>query len=335
MTLKIEITVPEDDVRGNTASGYLASALSAIGYSREPFDARSDLPPADFGIGRIARDANVHWTNSAAKGDALEPLYTTETIAGETSTSTSTSVLDEPSVQQAIAKRERGQPSPGKARRTKAEIAEDEAAQGEENYGTTAEAIETDRAEQAAAKANISSGDERIDPSIVAQDAADEAAESAAARTSGAPTLDDLRRLMGDVQRKHGMAVAAKLPGLIGKGVGELTDEELPKAISAVQFVLENGLSNVSDEPAKTEAAPVATKQELVAAMLDYALFADGQNTDHAKMPHTMEDVAVVFGKLFGAEVSKLSQVPADGYAKAIAGIAEMKSKDVFKRGGK
>ncbi|WP_146071415.1 hypothetical protein [Bosea lathyri] len=236
------------------------------------------------------------------------------------------SVLDEPSVQQAIAKRERGQPSPGKARRTKAEIAEDEAADAVDDANITTHIPPA---------LNISSGEERVDPSIVAQDAADEAAESAAARTSGAPTLDDLRRLMGDVQRKHGMAVAAKLPGLIGKGVGELTDEELPKAISAVQFVLENGLSNVSDEPAKTEATPAATKQDLVAAMLDYALFADGQNADHAKMPHTMEDVAVVFGKLFGAEVSKLSQVPADGYAKAIAGIAEMKSKDVFKRGGK
>jgi hypothetical protein len=37
MTLKIEVFVPEDDVRGGGAAKYLASALTAIGYNRQTY----------------------------------------------------------------------------------------------------------------------------------------------------------------------------------------------------------------------------------------------------------------------------------------------------------
>jgi hypothetical protein len=34
MTMKIEVTIPEDDVRAGKSAAYLASAMSAIGFGR-------------------------------------------------------------------------------------------------------------------------------------------------------------------------------------------------------------------------------------------------------------------------------------------------------------
>lgn len=48
MTLKIEVFVPEDDVRGGSAATYLASALTAIGYSRQSY------PALEQSIGRAS-----------------------------------------------------------------------------------------------------------------------------------------------------------------------------------------------------------------------------------------------------------------------------------------
>ena len=313
MTLKIEVFIPEDEVRAGCAARYLASALGALGFSRavaEPAQTSLDFRPgpeslyATEAAGGIDRSPSSAWRNP--EYDANAPLTPREDFAE--------SVMSEASVVAAVAKRVPGQPSPGKARRTKAEIAEDEAAAPAE-------------------QALISTGENRVDPDQAEdpQDAADEAAESV---FSDGPTLNDLRAAMGAVQRKHGMAVAAKLPGLIGKPLADLTDGEIPGAISSVNFVLENGISNVSGAPEEQSAkAAPATKQDLVAAMLAYALFADGQNTDHAKMPNTMKDIAFVFSKLFGADVTKLSQVPADGYDRALAGVGEMHAKNQFKRG--
>ena len=120
-------------------------------------------------------------------------------------------------------KRERGQPSPGKSRRTKAEIAEDEAA---------------DAADAAAAEAsNIRSGvEDREDPDVVngedvmnesvgpddeanaEQDAADEAAEVAAERQPDAPlSIDDVKALATEYQARYGMAAVQEDGKLIFK----------------------------------------------------------------------------------------------------------------------
>jgi hypothetical protein len=91
-------------------------------------------------------------------------------------------------------KRERGKPSPGKSRRTKEEVAEDEAA---------------DAAEQEVI-ANISTGEERIDPTSpedAAQDAEDEAAEAEAVATPEA-TADDVRAALGKYVKAYGMPAA-------------------------------------------------------------------------------------------------------------------------------
>jgi hypothetical protein len=91
-------------------------------------------------------------------------------------------------------KRERGKPSPGKSRRTKEEVAEDEVA---------------DAAEQEVV-ANISTGEERIDPTSpedAAQDAEDEATEAEAVATPEA-TADDVRAALGKYVKAYGMPAA-------------------------------------------------------------------------------------------------------------------------------
>lgn len=88
-------------------------------------------------------------------------------------------------------KRERGKPAPGRARRTKEEIAEDEAA---------------DKADAAGSSAfGISTGGDRVNPEEAAQDAADEAAEDAANRDAAKPlTLDDVKNAVGLYVTKFG-----------------------------------------------------------------------------------------------------------------------------------
>lgn len=99
--------------------------------------------------------------------------------------------------------RKRGEPSPGKKRRTAAEVAEDEAAEAAEN----------------AARQNISTGEARVDPenpeeaadseADADQDAADEAAEVEAHRDPEKPlTIDDVKAAVMAYAEKYGMPAA-------------------------------------------------------------------------------------------------------------------------------
>jgi hypothetical protein len=100
-------------------------------------------------------------------------------------------------------KRERGQPSAGRKRRTKEEIAEDEAA---------------DAADTQIVKPAISTGEERADPANPEpeveddpQDAIDEAEEVEAARDPVKPlTHDDVRAQVRDYVTKYGVAMVQK-----------------------------------------------------------------------------------------------------------------------------
>lgn len=131
--------------------------------------------------------------------------------------------------------RERGKPSHGAARRTKAEIAEDEAADkadaalraaGEETGAIVADKNLDDE------KGSISdSPEDRVDPDNpedAAQDAADEAAETAAqkAETGGKLTLDDVRTKIGGYVKLFGMDAAQKDgPTVIAMVIGESTEK--------------------------------------------------------------------------------------------------------------
>ena len=232
-----------------------------------------------------------------------------------------------------VSTRERGKPGEGRARRTKAEIAEDKAADkaDAERAAAAREAgIQTDSADDV--KAAISTGEERVGPEDseedAAQDAADEAAE-AAANKSGL-THDDLRQAVGRYQKKFGMAAAvAGVLTLLGCAIVEVPEADLEKAIAKIDNAV------AGDAPGPVDDAPAATKADLIAAMKRYALKFDGQDTNMDAMPHTMTDCPTIFGMLFGPDAKSVSTVPVDGYAKAIAGIEEAIAKDPFKRGAK
>lgn len=189
--------------------------------------------------------------------------------------------------------------------------------------------------EDADEKPSISTGEERVGPedseADARRDAADEAAETEA--NGGLAPVDELRRLVGQYQKKHGMPAAVALcaeGGLIGCGVHEVPEADIPAVIEKVRAAIDGETSKGTEAPA--EPAKQATKADLQKAMLRYAKKFDGQDTDMNAMPATMEDCPKIFEMLFGEGVTKLSQVPEDGYAKAIAGIDEAIEKNPFKR---
>lgn len=224
-------------------------------------------------------------------------------------------------------KRERGKPSPGRSRRTKEEIAEDEAADAADAAKQTAaeEANLTDDVKPA-----ISTGGERIGPEDE-QDAADEAAET---EKTGLASIDVLRRLVGDYQKKHGMPAAVKLcqeGGLIGKPIHDLDDAGIEAAIAAMQG---GAAPAKAEEPAPVEepaALEPKTKADLAEAMMRYADKYDGTR-DQAKMVHTLADMPKVFVETFGEGVDKLSKVPEDRYAEAVAAVEAAIKADPYGR---
>jgi hypothetical protein len=104
---------------------------------------------------------------------------------------------------QTAVRRERGKPAPGRARRTKEEIAEDEAADAADQANTTDSFSSID----AAVKQSISTGEERVDPANVeAQDKADEQAEVEQTRSEDKPlTVDDVKAVINQYVDKYGL----------------------------------------------------------------------------------------------------------------------------------
>lgn len=112
-------------------------------------------------------------------------------------------------------KRERGKPAPGKARRTKEELAEDEAAERAE-LSPGAAMVED-------GKLSISTGEERVDPAEVeAQDKADEQAEVEQTRKDDKPlTIDDVKAVVTAYVGKYGMpAVQEDGPKIFVEALG-------------------------------------------------------------------------------------------------------------------
>jgi hypothetical protein len=220
--------------------------------------------------------------------------------------------------EQHAARRERGKPSPGKARRTREEIAEDEAADKADAENIIDESGES-------SGMSISSGEERISPedeADVEQDAADEAAETE--RNGGMPARERLRKALGSLGIKAGVE-AVKPGGLIGMTIDQVPEDEIEAMIAKIEA------SKSTPAESKPEDVRTATKDDLMQAMLDYAEVFDGtRNPAEAKLAQV--DAGEVFKMLFGEGVSKLSAVPADGYDKAIAGIKEAIAKNPYGR---
>jgi hypothetical protein len=314
MTIKIEIEVPTDLVLKGIGSEYLDMAAGALGFARgvssvsqTAISTAQGEPMTSDEMAR--RDLLLADAQARAEGKNLDGSDRRETV-------------EEPKAE--APKRERGKPSPGKARRTKEEIAEDEAAD-------LADQAKQQAAEEADLKDDVklavSTGEERINPDD-AQDAADEAAET---EKTGLASIDVLRRLVGDYQKKHGMPAAVKLcqeGGLIGKPIHELDDAGIEAAIAAMQGGAAPAVEQKAEEPAALEPK---TKADLVEAMMRYADKYDGTR-DQAKMVHTLADMPKVFVETFGEGVDKLSKVPEDKYAEAVAAVEAAIEADPYGR---
>jgi hypothetical protein len=206
----ITITIDAHPDRGSLR-GQIDESMEALGFHRE-----NASPPAEM--------PQVRQYETGAEIAEADPAEPATTIA-----------------------RERGKPAPGHARRTKAEIAEDEAAD-KADAAVRAAGEETGAivADKHVDRGNISTGEERIDPEnsdddsadddeeTAAQDAADEAAETAAA-TGGKATLDDVRNALGKYVARFGMAAA---------------QEDGPKVITMVCGDGHVKMSDIPDDPA-------------------------------------------------------------------------------------
>lgn len=221
MTIKIEINVPEDAIKADAARQYLSRAMTAIGFT--------DAPHRPNNYDRVvhAEDAPVSFQpNPVQEGDELAKQITEATAA------------EEPKTDEAPVQRERGKPAPGKARRTKAEIEEDEAADA-------ADAAASGVSETTNDTPAISTGEERISPEDAAeaeQDAADEAADPANAPSPTA-TRDDVRAAMVKYSQAKDMAALTMQLTAIFKDKwpdGSVTKlSEIPEDAAAFQTVID------------------------------------------------------------------------------------------------
>jgi len=333
MTIRIEIEAHPD--RGDMGA-QIERALAGLGFYRPGTATRDELKKAEAaadrydGLGTAMRGADATETVVQA-----EPAATAEPDG-------------EPKRTPALDKRPVGSPSDGNKRRNSAEKAEDdefEKLAAEKGipldklngviaqYGRAASKRDLEGLDNAdkqiADTPAISTGEERIGPEDE-QDAADEAAETA--KTGLAP-IDVLRRLLGDYQKKHGMPAAVKLcqeGGLIGAPIHELDDAGIEAAIARMQGDVTEDVNAEQRAKAEEKLAP-KTKADLVEAMMRYGDKYDGTR-EQAKMTHTLADMPVLFADLFGPEVTKLSQVPEDGYARAVAAIEQAIATDPYGR---
>lgn len=280
----------------------------------------------DFAVG-VTKDANFRSEQIRSAPEGLIP--STDTI-NDTHAETTARKIVEDAFEAAGVKVSRvpGQPSPGKTRRTKAEIAEDEAAEklaASQRVASIKEDVLAGATEQQTAYDS---------PEDAAQDAADEAAETAANKTG--LTLDDLRHAAARYQKKFGMAAAvAGIPALLGCAMVDVPEADLAAAIAKIDEAVKGDAPGPVEDAAPAAAEKPATKEDVQAAMLRYAARFDGQTVDFNAMPNTMTDAPKIFTLLFGEGVVKLSQVPADGYAKTVAAFDEAIAKDPFNRGAK
>lgn len=321
MTLKVEVTIPQDEVNAGAGAQYLEKAMLAIGFSR--------------GVS-LAMPDTAHGEDATAAPAVYEP---SAKPAVEETPGTSDEKEDGDAKERLFGKAEEG-----RTRRLKVQIEEDEAlaerlkAAGHDPAkcdGWALSKVEELLGGAGEPKPNISTGaDERIDPANPddqAQDAADEKAEVEATKGDGL-TLDDLRQAAGAFQKKHGMAATMeKVPEILGCGLHEVPEDQIENAIA--KLAAYEGEPETS-EAEKTVEAPTATKDDLIAAMLDYAEKFDGQRTDTSAMPVLAEDRPKVLAAALGDEVDGLSKVPdaPEAYGKAVAAFREAIAKNPFGR---
>jgi hypothetical protein len=220
MTMKIEVTIPEDDIRAGVAADYLARAVAAIGYTR---GVSLPMPKADEQNEVLADEGPNYAAMKALHDEAAEQ--------------------EAPAAPDAI--RFHGEPSEGRKRRTKEEITlDEEAADLLEDAGLTVakfnealkkahgdwDAVMADLRAAAESKPAISTGEERVDPAQEDEPEQEEAEPL---------THDDVRDALGDYAAKFGMPAAQKNgPKLMGADkISAIPDDQasLRKAVTAIR----------------------------------------------------------------------------------------------------
>jgi hypothetical protein len=223
--------------------------------------------------------------------------------------------------------RVRGQPAPGRKRRTAQEVAQD------------LEHAQTDRPAQI--PSSISTGENRTNPEDDAQDAADEAAESAQ-RASGPPTMDDLRAAVKRYSDKFGPEAAiANVRGILGHPMLEtppgmiwnaINKMDLATSGSTVLGVGGNPNPSAPETSLFDDGAPRAVKREdIIAAMTAYCVKFDGTD-DPNKAPNAKADLPRILEKVCGAaRISLIPQTP-ESFAAAVAAIEQATKNNPFGR---
>lgn len=301
MTVEIKITIPEEYVSAGRTREYLDFVLEGFSVSEDPTPV-SGVTDA----GGIERGPLGYWQNRAAETDRAIIAADKELDALSAELGL---VRPSPAPLGDLPVRERGKPAPGRARRTKAEIEEDEKPE----------------------VANISTGEERISP----EDAADEAAEAKPADVAE-PTIEDVRRLVATVAGKVGAADAIEVVSelLGGKAPAKLEGAEIGQAIARLTEFLTSGdrAETKSEEPAKTRDM-ADYKAAVREAMLDYAEKFD-KTRDPAKAPNMLADIADIFKKVWPGQEYRVGTMPYEP-AKLdllLAGVAEATATNPYKR---
>lgn len=253
-----------------------------------------------------------------------------------------------------LAQRVPGHPSPGRKKRTSAEVAEDEAYFAER--GKVAAAPEPPP----------------VAPEAQAQDAADEAGTGE--QKAGGLTLDDLRKAVGKYATRFGLPAAVKdIPAMLGCPVAQVPPEGVAAAIEIVMAAVEGpsplaaahaagstfvpgpgGLElNAALDSAPTapvngaaakaagaalaaadHAARVWTQDDFLAAVTDYAARFDGDGVKLAETKFARFDAPEVLKRTFGPAVSNLKTVPNDSasWEKATVAMRAAIDANPFKR---
>jgi hypothetical protein len=295
--LRIEINCEPDQIDAH---------LKELGFMRRPFvgvDVQMRIlgePPSEeqSGARATASDATAAFTDEMTALEQPGDLKAPETPAGAT--------------------RVRGQPAPGRKRRTAAEVAED------------LEHAQTDRPAQVPAA--ISSGEARVNPEDEAQDAADEAAESAQ-RAGGAPTMDDLRAAVKRYSDKFGPEAAiANVRSILGHPMLETPPEQISNAIAKMDLATSGSTVLGTALFDDSSAAPrTAKREDIIAAMTAYCVKFDGTN-DPNKAPNGQADLPRILEKACGASrISLLPQTP-EGFGAAVTAIEEATKNNPFGR---
>lgn len=227
-------------------------------------------------------------------------------------------------------KRVPGQPSPGKRRRTAAEVAEDL----EHDKGVADKAFLKGESTVPGGPPLISTGEARVDPAVIAQDEADEARETAANKTG--LTLDDVRAAFGVYSKKVGLPRAIEtIREILGSPIAEIPNTQ--EALGAAIAKIADAIDGAKPEGVSQTAAPlVATKQDCYDVLLAYGKKYDGSDKPEL-MIFAKQDITAILQKLFGAAAtgfttkSGFPESP-ENYGRARAAFAEALASNPFGR---